>query len=227
MILLATCAVEVQTFWPWTTIAAGNLLREGLDAGGVEAGVRLGEAEAALVLAGDQPRHPARLLLRRAVHDDRMRPEQVDVHRRRRGHAAAVACDLVHHDRGLGDAEAGAAVLLRHGDPEPAGIGHRAVELEREHAVVVAREPVVVVEPRDDGAHAFADRRVIVRSARTRWPAMLIVTSSPTEASVRSRRGQMRHVVHLAVDAERSRVGLGGEGRDDAARMREIGLRRA
>ena len=50
MILLATCAVEVQTFWPRTTIAARNLLGEGLDPRRVEAGVRLGEAEGALVL---------------------------------------------------------------------------------------------------------------------------------------------------------------------------------
>src|SRR5712671_4267454 len=40
------------------------------------------------------------------------------------------------------------------------------------------------------------------------------------------RRDQMRHVVHLAVDAERSSVGLGREGRNDTTRMRQIGLRR-
>ena len=62
-------------------VAARDFLRKGLDAGRVEPGVRLGEAEAALILAGDQPRDPARLLLRRSLHDDRMRTEQVDVHR--------------------------------------------------------------------------------------------------------------------------------------------------
>src|SRR6202140_2273288 len=40
------------------------------------------------------------------------------------------------------------------------------------------------------------------------------------------RRNQMRHVVHLAVDTERSGVGLGRKGRDDTARMRQIGVRR-
>ena len=123
---------------PVNDVAARNLLREGLDAGGVEAGIRLGEPERALILARDQPRHPARLLLRRALHDDRMRPEQIDMNRGRRGHAAAMACDFMHHDGGLGDAEAGAAILLRHRDPEPARIRHRAMEFERKHAVVVA-----------------------------------------------------------------------------------------
>ena len=167
MILLATCAVEVHTFWPRTTIAARNLLGEGLDARRVEAGVGLGEAEGALVLPGDQAGHPARFLLGRAFHDDRMRPEQIDVHGRGRRHAAAVAGDLVHHDGRLGDAEPGAAVLLRHGDAEPAGLGHRAVELAREDAVLVARQPIVVAEPGHDGAHALADRLTLVlRSAR-------------------------------------------------------------
>src|SRR4030081_1389792 len=39
------------------------------------------------------------------------------------------------------------------------------------------------------------------------------------------RRDQMRHVVHLAVDTERSRVWLGREGRHHAAGMRQIGTR--
>jgi hypothetical protein len=37
------------------------------------------------------------------------------------------------------------------------------MELVREYTVVVAREPVLVIEPRDDRAHAFPDRRVIFR----------------------------------------------------------------
>jgi hypothetical protein len=74
-----------------------------------------------------------------------------------------MACDFVHHDGGLGDAEAGAAILLRHRDPEPARIRHCTMEFERKHAVVVASQPVVVAEPRHDGADAFPDRGMIVR----------------------------------------------------------------
>ena len=165
-------------------VAAGNLLREGLDPGRVQSGIRLGETEAALIFAGDQPRNPARLLLRRALHDDRMRPEQIDVHRRGRGHAAAMACDFMHHDRGLGHPEAGAAIFLRHGDAEPAGVGHRAMKLERKLAVVVARQPVIVAEARDDRAHAFANGRVIVRRLELVGQCTH-VTSSPAEASAR------------------------------------------
>src|SRR3989442_6981641 len=40
------------------------------------------------------------------------------------------------------------------------------------------------------------------------------------------RRDQMRHVVHLAVDAKRSSVGLCRESRNDAARMGQIGIGR-
>src|ERR1700687_897020 len=45
-------------------VAARNLLREGFDTGRVEPGIRLGETEAALILARDQARNPARFLIR-------------------------------------------------------------------------------------------------------------------------------------------------------------------
>jgi hypothetical protein len=45
--------------------------------------------------------------------------------------------DRLQHDRGFRDAEARAAVGLRHGDAEPAGLGKRAVELQREAAVAI------------------------------------------------------------------------------------------
>src|SRR6202012_200458 len=103
------------------------------------------------------------LLLRRALYDDGMWAEQIDVNCRRRGHAAAMACDFMHHDRGFGDAEARAAIVFRHGDAEPACIRHRAMKFERKCAVVVARQPVIVAEPRYDRADAFPDRGMIVR----------------------------------------------------------------
>src|ERR1700733_1438443 len=44
--------------------------------------------------------------------------------------------------------------------------------------------------------------------------------------SQRAPRGsQMRHVVHLAIDADRSNVGARSKGRHDAAGMRQIGFR--
>jgi hypothetical protein len=173
MILPATCAVLVQTFWPVHDVAAGHLLREGLDRGGVKAGVGLGEAEGALVLPRHEARNPARLLLGGAEDDDGVRTEQVDVHGACRGHAAAVAGHLVHHDRRLGDAEAGAAVLGRHRDAEPAGVGHRAVEVLRKLAVVVAGQPVVVVEALDDGGHAVADSAVVLADREVHQEALL------------------------------------------------------
>src|SRR4051794_36392654 len=143
-------------------VTAGHPLREGLDPCRVEPGVRLGETEAALILANDQPRNPARLLLRRSLHDDRVRSEQIDVYGRCGGHSAAMACDLMHHDRGLGHPKTGATILFRHCDAEPAGIGHRAVKLEWKLAVVIARQPVIVAKARDDRAYALANRRMVV-----------------------------------------------------------------
>ena len=159
MILPATCAVLVQTFWPRTR-SRRRPLREGLDGGGVRASVGLGETERHLVLPLHRAQDPAGFLLNRAVNHDRVRPEQIDVHRRRRGHAAAVAGHLVHHHRGFGDAQARAAVRHRHGDAQPAGFGHRTMEGMREFAVFVARQPVVVAEtaPR---RRRFADGKLV------------------------------------------------------------------
>src|ERR1700694_6172738 len=140
-----------------------NLLREGFDAGRIKPGIRLSETETALVFACDQPRTPAGFLLRRALHDDGMRSEQIDMHRRRRRHSAAVACDFMHHDRGFGHAETRAAKFFRHRDAEPAGVGHRAMKLKWKYAVIVACQPVVVAEAGYDRADAFPDRAVIVR----------------------------------------------------------------
>src|SRR3954465_13861799 len=57
-------------------VAARSLLRERLDTGRVEPGVRLGETEAALIFACDQPPNPARFLIRRPFYDNGMRPKQ-------------------------------------------------------------------------------------------------------------------------------------------------------
>src|SRR5205814_1761731 len=117
----------------------------------------LGDAEAALHLAARDRRQHAPALLLAAEHRDRVQAEQVDVHRRRRRHAAARLRDRLHHDRRLGDAEARAAVLLADAHAEPAVVGQRPVELLGEAAVVVAVEPVGVVEARADLGDRVAD----------------------------------------------------------------------
>jgi hypothetical protein len=62
-ILSATWAVEIQTFWPSTARSGRPCVRRGLQLGGVQAGVGFGDGEAGLVLAGDQRRQHAALLL--------------------------------------------------------------------------------------------------------------------------------------------------------------------
>jgi hypothetical protein len=96
-----------------------------------------------------------------------------------------MARDFMHHDRGLGDPESGATKFLRHCDPEPARIGHRAMELEWKLAVIVTRQPVVVTEASHDRAHTFANGRVIVGRLELVGQQYTHVMSSPTEASAR------------------------------------------
>ncbi len=117
-----------------------------LERRGVEPGVGLGHGEAGLVLARDQRRQHAALLLLGAEHDDGMQAENVDVDGRGPAHGGAGFGDRLHHHRGLGDAEAGAAVLRRHGDAEPAGVRERAMQLVREIAAAILLQPIAVVE---------------------------------------------------------------------------------
>jgi hypothetical protein len=60
----------------------------------------------------------------------------------------------VHHHRRFGDAEAGAAKRFRDADAKPAVGRQRAMEVFREFAVAVARQPVIVAKARAD----FFDR---------------------------------------------------------------------
>ena len=54
--------------------------------------------------------------------------------------------DRAHQHRGLRDAEAGAAIGLRHGDAEQARLGDRAVEVFREFGAPVLLQPIGIVE---------------------------------------------------------------------------------
>ncbi len=103
---------------------------------------------------------------------------------RRRRNGAAARGDLVHHDRRLGDAKARTAVFLGHGDAQPAALGHGAVELTRELAVIIARQPVVVAEMRRDRAHALADRLAFV-FRRQRFRAAHVVPPCRAARAVR------------------------------------------
>src|SRR5438270_12202680 len=59
------------------------------------------------------------------------------------------------------------------------------MKFERELAVVVARQPIVIAEARDDGAHAFSDGRFVVCRLELVGQQATHVTSSPAEASAR------------------------------------------
>ena len=77
------------------------------------------------------------LHLLRPVHDHRVHPEDRQVHRAGAVHAGAAGGDFLQQQRGLGDAEAVAAVLLGRGDAEPAALGEGVVELGRELVALV------------------------------------------------------------------------------------------
>ena len=123
--------------------------RPGLQLRGVEAGVGFGDGKAGLCSPDDRRQHPPALLLC-AEHDHRIEPEHIHVHGGCAGHAGAGFRNGPHHDRGFGNAEAGAAIFLGNADAEPAGIGQRLVEVGRETALLVLLQPIGVVEPRAD-----------------------------------------------------------------------------
>jgi len=111
-------AKVVQTFWPLTTHSSPSLTA-GLQRGEVRARLRLGEALAPDLLAGQDRLQVALLLGVGAVgDDDRPAHRQAEhVGRARR----FLAGRLADEDRLLDHRRAAAAVLLRPGDPSPAG----------------------------------------------------------------------------------------------------------
>ncbi|MNZ53269.1 hypothetical protein D3C78_711420 [compost metagenome] len=129
----------------------------GLELGGVEAGVRLGDHEAGAVLAGDQRRQHAVLLLFSTEDHDRVEAEDVHVHRRSTAHAGAGFGDGLHHHGRFGDTEARAAVGFRNADAQPAVLCQGLVEFDGEAAGLVLFQPVVGVEALADLQDRFAD----------------------------------------------------------------------
>ena len=139
-------------------IAVAAPHRPRLDPRGVEPGIGLGHREAGFLGSGDERRQHAALLLLAAEADDRVQPEDVHVHGRRARHPGARFGDRLHHDRGLGDAEARAAIGFRHADAEPAAGGQGAMQLVRKAAIAVALEPIVRAEAGADAGDGIAHR---------------------------------------------------------------------
>ena len=147
---------------PRDDVALALLLRHGLDLARIEPRVGLGDREAGALLAGDQPGQHALLLRVIAELDHGIQAEDVHVHCRGPGKPGARFGDRLHHDRRLGDAQARAAVGLRHGDTEPAVLGQRLVQLARKAPLLVALHPVLVRKTRADFRDRLADRFLLL-----------------------------------------------------------------
>ena len=97
----------------------------------VEPGVWLGDAEAGAGLAADDGGQPRRALRVQTMFDDRMKSEDVDVDRRARREGAGGTSDLLHHDRGLGDAKPRTPIFGGHRYAQPSALGDGGGELMR------------------------------------------------------------------------------------------------
>ncbi len=92
-----------------------------------------------------------------AVHDHRVEAEDVDVDGARAAHRGTGFGDRLHHDSRFGDAEAGPAIRLGHGDAKPVALGHGVEERVREDRVAIALQPVGFVEPGANAKDLIAD----------------------------------------------------------------------
>ncbi len=142
-------------------VAVAAPLRARLDRRGVETGIGLGDGKARLLAPGHERRQHARLLRLGAEGDDGTEAEDVHVHGGGPGHAGAGGGDRLHHDRGLGDPKARAAIGRRHTDTEPAVGGKRLMQLDGKAAVAVAREPIIVTEAGTDAGDGVAHRLLL------------------------------------------------------------------
>src|SRR4249920_559632 len=116
----------------------------GLQIERVEAGIRFGDGETGFVVPRDQGRQHANFLLVTTEHHHRIEPENIHMQCRGAREAGARFSDGLHHDSGLGYAEARAAVYLRDRDAKPALLSEGAVEILWEATFAILGEPVVV-----------------------------------------------------------------------------------
>jgi hypothetical protein len=131
------------------------LHRRGLDLGGVGAGGRLGHAHGLQAqLAGGDLRQVELLLRFGAVAQQRAHVVHLAV---AGAGIAAAAVDLFHDHRGLGEAEARAAVLLRDQRRQPAGLGQRIDEGLGVAALLVDLAEVLGRKLGAEVAHRIAD----------------------------------------------------------------------
>src|SRR4029453_12182300 len=97
--------------------------------------------------------------------------EDVEVDRGAARRAGARGADLVEHQRGLGDAEPGAAVFLRDRDAEPAIAREGLHEVARVLGAVVLVEPVVEGEGAGERPRLLPDQLLRFREREVHWPA--------------------------------------------------------
>ena len=135
--------------------------RAGFQLRGVQPGIGFGHRKAGLVATVDDRRQHARALFPGAEHDDGVETEHVHVHGGSAGHAGTRFCNRPHHDRGIRDAEAGAAKFFGDTDAEPAGVRQRLVKIGGIAAFLVFLQPIGIVEARADFCDRIADRFLV------------------------------------------------------------------
>jgi len=133
-----------------------------LQVGGVEAGIRLGNAETGGFLTANERREHALLLFLGTEYDDRIQAEQIEMYCRCPGETCAGFRHGLHHDRGFSDAEPAAAVNLRHRYAKPAAATNRIDEFLRKTSGVVAFEPIFGGKVRAELVDRIADGDLVV-----------------------------------------------------------------
>ena len=136
--------------------------RAGGQAGGVEAGVGLGDPETHPVLPGNQPRDQPHLLVMGSELRQGHGAEDVQVQRAGAGKPRPALGHRLHGDGGLGEAQARAAEFDGHGRAQPAGLGHRGDERLGEVAGLIDVAPIAGVEAGAELQHPVADRLLLV-----------------------------------------------------------------